>query len=334
MRILHAVRSDAFAGVERHVATLAAAQAQAGHEVAVVGGDQHRMTAELAPRGVRTVEGGRTVDVLTAVRRQASAFDVVHAHMTAAELACSLASGPPLVATRHFARARGATPVGRLAGALVRRRVRAQIAISQYVADAVEGEATVIYPGVPAADPSSEGREPVMVIVQRLEREKDTPTALRAFAAGAPQDWCLEVVGDGAERPALEALAASLGVADRVRFRGFQTDVGAILRRASVLLAPCPVEGLGLAVLEAMSCSLPVVASDAGAHPETVGRAAGARLFAPGDWREAADQIDELCGSDDLLRSYGAELRRVQQEWFSLTRQVEETDRLYRTVCG
>lgn len=257
--------------------------------------------------------------------------------MTKAETAAlpaKLFRGVPLVVTRHFAAIRGASVLGGVARPVIDRLVAAQIAISEYVAAEIGGESTVIYPGVPSTDPPSSRREPVVVVVQRLEREKDTPTAIRAFAAGAPREWTLEVVGDGAERPALEALARSLNVGDRVHFRGFQGDVMTGLRRASVLLAPCPVEGLGLAVLEAMSCSLPVVASHAGAHLETVGRAKGARLFAPGNWHQAAEQLGALCASPELIRTYGAELQHVQQAWFTPERQADETDRLYQKVYG
>ena len=99
VRILHAIRSDAFAGVESHVARLARAQLAAGDEVLVLGGDPDRMTDAAGP-GVRTRPAATVTQVLATVRQWASQADVVHAHMTAAEIACATA----LVGVRHAPR--------------------------------------------------------------------------------------------------------------------------------------------------------------------------------------------------------------------------------------
>lgn len=333
MRVLHALRSDGFAGVERHIATLAVAQAQAGHEVTVIGGDTAKMRSAFGSAQVVAVPGNTVAEVINQVRRNRS-VDIVHAHMTAAELAASLASRSPIVATRHFARRRGTTPVGRLAGTLVRRRVRTQIAISAYVAEAVDGSATVIHPGVAPDYEPPRARRRVILIAQRLQREKNTDVALRIFAGGAPDDWALEIVGRGPELPALRSLAHELGVGDRVSFLGFRDDVPELMRTSSVLLAPCEVEGLGLSVLEAMSHALPVVASRAGAHPETVGAADGARLFSPGDPHEGAFMLADLLADPTGRDAYGSELARVQRERFTPTAQAAATDEIYRAVLS
>lgn len=333
MRVLHVVRSDGFSGVERHIASLAAAQTRAADSVTVVGGDSASMTRQLAGAGVRTLPGNTLWDVMASIRR-AGRPDVVHAHMTAGELAASLANASPLVVTRHFARPRGTTPGGRLAGALIRRRVRAQIAISQFVADAVDGAATVVYPGVETDREPARPRRRVVLVVQRLQPEKNTDVALRAFAAGAPEDWTLEVVGRGPEAGALQNLATTLGVAGRVTFLGFRDDVPDLMRSSSLLLAPCEVEGLGLSVLEAMSHGLPVAASSAGAHHETVGRAPDAQLFEPGDVEQAGAMLARLCADDDLREKYGQQLARVQQSTFTPSAQAEATDAVYRAVLA
>lgn len=333
MRILHVVRSDGFAGVERHVATLAAAQARAGHEVRVVGGDQAQMRGALGAAGVRTMPGSTLRQAVVEVRRSRDQH-VVHAHMTAGELAAVVAGAAPLVVTRHFARPRGTTPAGRGAAALIRRRVRAQIAVSRYVARAVDGQSTVVYPGVVPVEAPPVPRRPVVLVVQRLQPEKNTDVALRAFAAGAPEDWTLEVVGRGPQRESLEQLAAGLGVADRVSFLGFRSDVADLMRSSSALLAPCEVEGLGLSVLEAMAHGLAVVASRAGAHPETVGVAAGARMFEPGEWQQAGSLLAGLAGDAAGREAYAAELVRVQRARFTPETQSEATQAVYEGVLG
>ena len=64
------------------------------------------------------------------------------------------------------------------------------------------------------------------------------------------------------------ALALNSGIASAVHFLGFRTDVPGLMDECGILLAPCPIEGLGLTVLEAMQSGLPVVAAHAGGHVE------------------------------------------------------------------
>lgn len=338
MRILHAIRSDAFAGVESHVARLARAQHAAGDEVVVVGGDPDRMAAACGP-GVRTLPATAVDDVYAILRRWSPGADVVHAHMTAAEIACAaalLGGATPLVVTRHFARGRGSNPLSSVAAAAAGRRVDAQIAISHFVAEMIAGTSVVIHPGVEstASTHTAADRDRVVLVAQRLEPEKDTEVAFRAFASSgvAAQGWRLDVAGGGAERRRLEALAAQLGIADTTRFLGHRNDVPVLMERAGVLLAPCHIEGLGLTVLEAMACALPVVAVGAGGHLETVGAVAGAALHPPGDWTAAGLVLAELVGDTLRRDTYGAALQRTQRSLFTPAHQAMETAAVYRDV--
>ena len=338
MRILHAVRSDGFAGVESHVARLARAQRRQGHEVLVVGGAPVRMEAAVGP-GVRTLAASTVVDVLTAVRPWVAGADIVHAHMTAAEIACAAALvgvRTPLVATCHFARERGSNPAFAMASGAAARRIDAQIAISRYVAGKVAGPSVVIYPGVDSTTctrPSSE-RDRVVLLAQRLEPEKEGDVALRAFASSgiAGRGWRLDIAGDGAERPHLARLAADLGITEAVGFLGQRSDVPQLMDRAGMLLAPCRIEGLGLTVLESMAAGLPVVAVASGGHLETVGGAPGAALHAPCDAVRAGELLAQLAASPGARDSYAAELRGIQQELFTPAHQAERTTAVYEDV--
>jgi glycosyltransferase involved in cell wall biosynthesis len=116
-------------------------------------------------------------------------------------------------------------------------------------------------PGAPAA---AVGTSRVMLSVGRLHRQKGHDLLLRSFAALPPEleDWRLVIAGEGGERDALEALARSLGVADRVRFPGFVADPRALYREAALFVLASRYEGMSNALLEAMSQGLPAVVTD------------------------------------------------------------------------
>lgn len=335
LRIVHAVRSDGFAGVEHHVATLAVAQRALGHRVATIGGDPDSMRAAVGGavplRSAATV--AQTARAIDAWRR----CDVLHVHMTAAEIAAVVAVrswNVPVVSTRHFGGRRGTGLGGRLAAPLIERRVSAQIAISDYVAGLIGGVSTVVHHGVPSSVASPAGRSTTVLVVQRLEAEKATDVALQAFARSrlADHGWRLDIAGEGAERHHLGQLVTRLGIESATRFLGRRSDVPARMERAGIFLATCPVEGLGLSVLEAMAAGLPVVAARAGGHLETVGAVPGAALFAPGDADAAARLLVGLAEDAAERERYATALQELQRERFSVETQALATDSVYRSV--
>lgn len=338
LRVAQVLCSEAFAGLERDVATLASGLADRGCEVTVLGGPPRRMSAELSSSGAAWRRARGVAEALTGLA-QLGGVDIVHAHMTHAELAATLArprTRGHLVATRHFAAPRGARLRGRLAGAAIRRAIDVQLAPSEYVAAHIDGPCQVIQPGVQSTEDRDETRDPVVLIAQRLVREKCTDTALRAFGHSGLLDhgWRLEILGDGPERGPLESLAAELALSGSCIFHGWQDDLLPHLRTASIMLAPAPGEPFGLAVLEAMAAALPVVAAAAGGHLETVGRCSQAALFAPGDIAQAACWLRQLAGDEGDRLAYGHQLQALQRERFTAERQVAETLACYEQLRG
>lgn len=338
MRIVHAVRSDGFAGVERHIALLAAAQHDAGHQVAVIGGDPVAMVSAIGHQGVPHAPAATVAEVVGAINHWAHC-DVLNVHMTAAELAANMAFrswGVPVVSTRHFAGRRGAGRAVKIMIPLATHVIRAQIAVSQHVAERIEGCSTVVHPGVPSRpdSPRAEARERVVLIAQRLEPEKRTDLAVSAFAASglAALGWRLDVAGDGTQRNALESQVSDLDIKSAVRFLGHRSDVDALMTQASLMLAPCPNEGLGLTVLEAMASGLPVIAAAGGGHLETVGAVAGAALYPPENVESAGNLLAELAIDTARQDEYSRALQQSQRKQFTVEAQQCATDLVYRSV--
>ncbi len=107
------------------------------------------------------------------------------------------------------------------------------------------------------------------VAAGRMMPQKDFGLAL-ATLAELP-GWHLDLLGEGRERPALEARAAALGVADRVTFHGHVADTGPFLRQASVFLCSSRYEGYPAVLIEALAAGTPVVTTPCSpAVPEIV----------------------------------------------------------------
>jgi glycosyltransferase involved in cell wall biosynthesis len=276
---------------------------------------------------------------MRSLRRLDTAPSIVNVHMTAAEIAVALSPslrGVPVISTRHIALPRGSRRLTRPIVLLGRRRVNGQIAVSQFVADRVDGTSTVVLSGVqPVAETTSaSARRRVVLVAQRLEPEKETDVAVRAFAGSglADQGWRLEMAGTGSLRPIVSSLAFSLGVGHAVDLLGHRADVWDLMQTAGVLLAPDSDEAFGLSVVEAMARGLPVVASGAGAHLETVGSVDGAVLFSPGRADDAARALRDLAGSPRRREEYGRLLQTVQREHFTVAQQARRTESVYRDL--
>ncbi len=110
--------------------------------------------------------------------------------------------------------------------------------------------------------------EPVIGTVAALRQEKNVARLLRAFAPLATGR--LVIIGDGPERPALEALAGSLGITHRVHFAGHRQDTPAFYAGFDIFALASDTEQMPLSVIEAMASGLPVAATAVGDVPSMV----------------------------------------------------------------
>jgi len=113
--------------------------------------------------------------------------------------------------------------------------------------------------------------EPLLIHVSNFRPVKRITAVVEVFARVRERmPVRLLMVGDGPDASAASKLARQLGVADAVSFLGEQDSVIPLLSASDVFVLPSAQESFGLAALEAMACSVPVVASNVGGIPEVV----------------------------------------------------------------
>jgi len=131
-----------------------------------------------------------------------------------------------------------------------------------------------------------------------------------------------------------EQLAADLGIGDRVRFLGFRSDVADVLRAADLVVLPSLDEGLPLALLEAMACAKPVIATPVGGVPEAVIDEVTGVLVPPNEPERLASAVLRVLNDRHLsLRMGNAGRGRVQAQ-FSVPRLVAAVEALYTEVLS
>jgi glycosyltransferase involved in cell wall biosynthesis len=116
-----------------------------------------------------------------------------------------------------------------------------------------------------------EGRCPLILAAGRLREEKDFGTLLRSFALVRKfRTARLVILGEGEERPPLEALLRKLNLEDDVRMPGFVMNPFAYMARASVFVLSSVWEGLPGVVIQALACGCPVVSTDCRSGPREI----------------------------------------------------------------
>ena len=177
------------------------------------------------------------------------------------------------------------------------------------------------------------GRGKRLLFVGRFDHVKGLPVLLEAFALIAANDpeVHLDLVGDGPERPDLEALVREKGLEKRVMFPGYrsQEELEEYFSRADVFVITSFAEGIPVVLMEAMSRGVPVVAPRITGIPELVEEGINGLLTAPADIDDLVRCLSDLLYDPNLRNRLAAEGRRKVEEHFNIN---TETGRLVKIM--
>lgn len=281
---------------------------------------------------------------------------ILHTHSALyARIAGKLCAVPVAVNTRHCADQdeRSSTKT-RLASRLESRLGTHTVATADYVKDVLVARGldsrriTVIHNGSLPVPPLSQEERDVLTaeigihrsrltvgIVARLAEGKGHATFLRAASLCLAKTEAMEflVVGDGEKREELHRMAHALGIADKIRFLGFRTDVGRILNLLDVNVN-CSErsETSSLSLSEGMSLGAVPVVSDCGGNPFMVGFGVCGAVFPVGDSDALAALLLSLVHDKKRLADLSAACRSRFAEHFTAEAMTAKTEALYRSL--
>ena len=169
----------------------------------------------------------------------------------------------------------------------------------------------------------------VFLYMGRIATEKNVEALLRAWRLVQPAGCTLVVVGDG---PMRQSLMQTYGAEIGIHWWGYEADQGkrlAMLQLAEVFLLPSLVEGLSLALLEAMASGTACVATDAGADGEVLEGGAGIVISTQGVTTQLRTLLPVLRDQPVLSAELGRRARQRALERYTLERNIDQLERLY-----
>lgn len=359
LRIAHVSGESGFSGGEVQVFLLMEGLRARGHANLLVCPPGSRAASHAEARGFEvaciamrndfSLGAAREIARILAERRPA----LVHCHTGRANWLGGLAArriGIPAVSTRRMdRRVKPGLRTRWLYGSLLRRvaaispAVEARLRAGGVPADRIRIIWSAIDPEtlVPTAPRetlrarfgASAGTHCLLVAANLVHR-KGVDVLLEAMAIDRRDDTLAWVAGEGTERATLEAMATRLGLGERVRFLGHRDDIPDLLEACDVFVLPSRQEGLGVAALEAMARSRPVVASAVGGLAEAVIPEETGLLVPPDDAPALAAALARVVGDAGFAARLGAAGARRVEAHFLAEAMVDAYEILYRETLA
>ncbi|NOJ79018.1 N-acetyl-alpha-D-glucosaminyl L-malate synthase BshA [Myxococcus xanthus] len=181
--------------------------------------------------------------------------------------------------------------------------------------------------------PALREHEPVLIHVSNFRPVKRITDVVAIFTEVHRHRPCrLVMVGDGPERSPAERMLREMGLEGRVAFLGKQDRFEELVAASDVFLLPSEQESFGLAALEALSCGVPVVASDLGGIPELVTHGETGFLAPLGDVPAMARHVLTLVEDAERWQGFSHRARAQVLERFQKEPAIDRYEALYRRL--
>jgi glycosyltransferase involved in cell wall biosynthesis len=348
LNILQISSASSFGGGERYVADLTNALTKRGHELYIAVRPNSplprhlRLPSErivtLPLRNALDVQSARALDKF--VRQQR--IDIVHAHMARDYSLAAYAARrreTKFIVTRHVL-----FQLNRLHRHTLARATKV-IAVSQAVARelrasgvANEQQIAVIPNGVDVERFNRARTEPQDGLLvgsigelRTLKRHDDFIRAAAQVASRFPNAQFV-LAGTGAGREELEELVVDLALEDKFRFLGWVEEAEQLLSEMDVFVSASETESFGLAIVEAMAAETAVVATATEGACEVIENQQTGLLVPIGNVDQIAAAVMSLLEDRDKREAIARRARQAANDRFSLTRMVDEIERIYLTT--
>lgn len=353
MRILHVITSLRTGGAEHLMVDLLPRLRDLGNvvELLVFDGTSTAFYEELAQKGIKIHYLGTGGNVyhprnIFKLMKFVGKYDIIHTHNTACQLFVPIAkilkcSKAKLVTTEHNAnnRRRGKWFLKPIDKWMYGRYGKIICIADQTYENLIKhigykSKTLIIYNGVetekfimPIKDITSSTNF-VVTMVSAFRDQKDQDTLVRAIKE-LPDNYRLQLAGDGVRRPIVETLVKTLGLTERVDFLGIRTDIPEILKQSDIVVLSSHWEGLSLSSIEGMASGRPFIASDVDGLHEIV-KGAGI-LFPHGDYKQLAKEIRQLYSNPVHYKVVARECQERAKQ-YDISAMAEKYNQLYKSL--
>lgn len=349
MRILQICSAKTIGGGERHVSDLSNLLAARGHEVSVAlpSGSPLQNLLHLSPENLIIVQPRNALRLAEFAAEKK--IEIIHAHAARDYLPaaiCSKLTGIPFVLTRHVL-----FPMKR-ANRFFLRGAKGVIAVSNAVSDSLlkqnifpADKIKIIHNGIdikrfsPVAQKKTDSKNFRIGAIGELSDIKghEIIIAAAAIVRREKQNVEFEIVGEdkSPEKKTLrdvERIIKELNLQASVKLYGWLDDVVPFLHSLDAFVSASRFDAFGLAIAEAMACSLPVIASNTEASREIIEHGKNGILFSVNNAEALADKIMDLLEHPATGKLLGAAGRERIETRFSLEKMTDETIAFYQDV--
>jgi len=173
-----------------------------------------------------------------------------------------------------------------------------------------------------------------LIMVARFEYQKDHITLVEALGMIREDDWVMTFIGSGPLESRIRTKVEELGIQRKVHFLGEKSNIGDYLIDADCFILSSRYEGFPISILEAMSYSLPILATDVGGVKEAVVDGYNGKLFKSGDTCQLASSIKLLMDNPSIARTFGDNSKIFYETAFSEKRLKDNIKVVYSALIS